>query len=308
MAPGPWLNTEDGGSQTVSLIDAHWWYHPDTDNLSDVAVSPFSFAREQFDHGTWLLRNRDLSDEIVRSEGGALGQEILILGLFRYHTGTQRNEPIVRIGNLSAMPREPVKTRYAGYIEGYLVEARSISGLSGSPVFLNLTDTLSVDSEISESAMSMALKAKASENTIWVAGSSRDHPEKGVMAAVAKVRADNVIDLDCYPLLGLMQGHWDAPEADDAVIEDVHGHRESINVGIGVVIPTRKILETIYQPELVEERAKLQDQDRMKHGAVPDLVPDEPEPPTTDENPRHKEDFNSLLDAAVKGPQSNDQT
>lgn len=31
-------------------------------------------------------------------------------------------------------------------------------------------------------------------------------------------------------------------------------------------------------------------------------------PPTTDDNLRHKEDFNSLLDAAVKGPQPDDQT
>lgn len=37
-------------------------------------------------------------------------------------------------------------------------------------------------------------------------------------------------------------------------------------------------------------------------------APQDKAPPTTDENPRHKEDFNYLLDAAVKGPQSNDQT
>ena len=35
---------------------------------------------------------------------------------------------------------------------------------------------------------------------------------------------------------------------------------------------------------------------------------EEQEPATTAENPQHKEDFNSLLGAAVPGPQSEDQT
>ena len=33
-----------------------------------------------------------------------------------------------------------------------------------------------------------------------------------------------------------------------------------------------------------------------------------PAPPTTDDNPRHKEDFNSLLDAAVQRPPKDDRT
>jgi hypothetical protein len=298
------LNAASGGSDIVDLSDAHWWYHPNLD--TDVAVTPFSFARDQSDQAPWLLKNRDISDEIVRAEGGALGQEILILGLFRHHTGMKRNEPIVRIGNLSGMPTEPVKTRYAGDIKGYLVEARSISGLSGSPVFLNLVDILQSNVEVSQSALETALKTKASKDTLWIAGRAKDHTEEDMLAAFAKVRADNIIDLNRYPLLGLMHGHWDVPEADTAVIEDVDGRSETVNVGIGVVIPAVKILETVYQSELVEERARLQMEDRNKNGAVPDLDAEELEPPTKVGNPRHKEDFNRLLGEAMKGPKSDD--
>src|SRR5262249_20043949 len=75
------------------------------------------------------------TDEFARQTIG-LGAQIAIVGLFRSHYGKNRNVPIVRVGNISALPGEPVFTRYTGYISAYLVEARSISGLSGSPVFV----------------------------------------------------------------------------------------------------------------------------------------------------------------------------
>lgn len=34
------------------------------------------------------------------------------------------------------MVGEPIKTNYTGFMQAYLVEARSIAGLSGSPVFV----------------------------------------------------------------------------------------------------------------------------------------------------------------------------
>ena len=65
-----------------------------------------------------------------------LGAEIAIVGFFRSHYGKNKNVPIIRAGNISALLGEPIFTKYAGYIQGYLIEARSIAGLSGSPVFV----------------------------------------------------------------------------------------------------------------------------------------------------------------------------
>jgi hypothetical protein len=48
----------------------------------------------------------------------------------------ERNIPVLRIGTLAAMP-SLVSTKI-GHIEAYLIEARSLGGLSGSPVFLNM--------------------------------------------------------------------------------------------------------------------------------------------------------------------------
>jgi hypothetical protein len=78
-----------------------------------------------------------VTQEIISKEQIGLGTEVFLVGLFAHHFGKRKNIPIVRVGNISAMPEELVETRM-GKIDAYLVEARSLGGLSGSPVFANL--------------------------------------------------------------------------------------------------------------------------------------------------------------------------
>lgn len=67
-----------------------------------------------------------------------LGDEVFFSGLFYPHSGTRRNIPIVRIGNVAALLEEPVLNRNGVPMDLYLMESRSIGGLSGSPVFVDL--------------------------------------------------------------------------------------------------------------------------------------------------------------------------
>jgi hypothetical protein len=69
----------------------------------------------------------------MEAEQIGIGNEVAFAGLFVNHHGKKRNEPIVRFGNICGIPSEPVSTK-AGDIEAYLVESRSVGGLSGSPV------------------------------------------------------------------------------------------------------------------------------------------------------------------------------
>jgi hypothetical protein len=63
-----------------------------------------------------------------------------------------------------------------------------------------------------------------------------------------------------FHFLGLMRGHWDLPLG-------VHvGHAEAVNMGISIVVPAKKILETLYHPELVALRNE-QDERRKAAGA-----------------------------------------
>jgi hypothetical protein len=220
------LNVKDGGAEVVTLHEAHWWSHPDLENLSDVAVTPWSVQKAHFDHFPLPLYGSMVGASQtghLRRRGAGLGQEIAIVGLFRHHRGLQRNEPIVRIGNIAALPEEKVWTRYCDYTEAYLVECNSIGGLRGSPVFANLTD--------------------APPSTMHVGGVNYETP-------------DGVVDFRKYMPIGLMHGHWDLRNLTDTAPDDGE-ERESINTGVGVVIPIQKIIETLYQPELVDIRRQL---------------------------------------------------
>ena len=77
-----------------------------------------------------------MSDDTFTQGKIGLGDEVYITGLFKGVAGSKRNQPIVRIGNIAMIPTEPIPTEDFGNIEAYLIEARSIAGLSGSPVFV----------------------------------------------------------------------------------------------------------------------------------------------------------------------------
>lgn len=69
------------------------------------------------------------------------GDDVFVVGRFINSQGKLRNIPSVRFGNIAQMPLKPIEQgRVFGEFqqESFLVEARSISGFSGSPVFLIL--------------------------------------------------------------------------------------------------------------------------------------------------------------------------
>ena len=73
--------------------------------------------------------------KLVQEMNIRAGDEVAIIGLYRNHLTTERNIPVVRSGIISAMLEAPVRTKL-GPSWVYLIEARSVSGLSGSPVFV----------------------------------------------------------------------------------------------------------------------------------------------------------------------------
>ena len=190
------VNTKDGKSALVVEEGTRWWYHA-TDKSVDVALIPF-VPPEEFEYKS-IPPHMFLLDETIRDKSIGTGDEVFITGLFAHLTGSARNLPIVRMGNIAMMPGETVPSNEFGDIEAYLIEARSIGGLSGSPAF------------------------------VFKSGK--------------------------YYLLGLMHGHWDIPlqSKNDAmrVDEDTYGQ---VNMGIAIVIPAKKILEVLNQPQLIDAR------------------------------------------------------
>ena len=127
------VNTRDGAHTRVRTQADQWLFH-ETDPAVDVAVTTWGIL-PSFDMLCFPMEAAALP-ELIEKEGIGLGNELFMVGLYKRHAGAARNIPIIRVGNIAAMPEEPVQTK-RGPMEAYLIEMRSISGISGSPVFVH---------------------------------------------------------------------------------------------------------------------------------------------------------------------------
>lgn len=127
------LNTKDGDKAVLELGQEHWVHHQDGD---DVAVCPLALANPERYAYRYIPQEQFLTKELVEQFDVGPGEDVYMVGRFVSHEGRQRNTPITRFGNISMMPWEPIKHARGIEQESFLLEMRSLSGFSGSPVFL----------------------------------------------------------------------------------------------------------------------------------------------------------------------------
>ncbi|HYG09059.1 MAG TPA: trypsin-like peptidase domain-containing protein [Pyrinomonadaceae bacterium] len=237
------VNFKDGEAYWLETDISKWLFHPTESGSVDVAVLRCGLAKE-LDHAGILIM-AFATEDIVRTTNIGIGDEVFLVGLFANHHGTKKNIPLVRVGNIAAKPEEPVEVRTFGLMDAYLIEARSLGGISGSPVFVHIP----------------AVRAKSIL------------PE----SARKNIKPDDTV----FFALGLMHGHWDMMYADqDAVIEDATGIQR-VNMGIAIVVPASKILEVIEQPMIKENEERILKEEREKGLPTSDSL--EPEQPITRE-------------------------
>lgn len=126
-------NTKEGKAEVFWFKDAQWFHHPD-DWSADVAVMAW-VPPGDVDFRLWDVGNM-MFDNAMEGARVGVGTEVFVTGLFAKHSGKSKNLPIVRVGNIAMLPDEPIPTTKFGDMHVYLIEARSIGGLSGSPVFV----------------------------------------------------------------------------------------------------------------------------------------------------------------------------
>lgn len=216
------LNDAGGTARQFSLAGTTW-IHSD-DPMVDLAVCPI----EGPNMGRNVIPTTSFADPSLFSEWGiGPGDEVFSVGLFTEIAGNEKNYPMVRYGNIAMLPDSPVLTAL-GYREVYLIEARSIGGLSGAPVFVR--ETLWLDPE-----------------TLYRA---QDEPrsEKPPMLAVGRTF-----------LLGVMRGHWDIdPDTMGAMYPTGKPARQGgVNMGIAMVTPATKLKKLLYEPALSAHRDTL---------------------------------------------------
>ncbi len=261
-------NLKSGGSDPMSIEDATWAYHPDTD--VDLAASMIYLDNRVYDHGFFGGKTHK-ADQVL------CGDPVSIVGLFRLREGSTKNVPVVHTGHIATLPdpteRIPVKDPSTGKIinaEAYLVEAQTLDGLSGAPVF--------------------------TREIIGV---------KFPGGTAGTVYGNDV------RLLGVYQGSFKGIPDETLAKEHKLPDGRAVPVGMGIVIPSEKIDELMEHKDLVATREKYKHLGVVRRAATEDSgfhADPISAPPTKDDNPQGREDFNSLLDAAVSGSEQDHET
>jgi hypothetical protein len=230
------VNKIDGGYHDFDISPDDWIGHSST----DVAVTQFVF-QPGLDL-KFLPLEMLATDEYIAQHKIIEGDKVFFIGLFSEHAGLERSQPIVRFGNISLMPREPLPLRlqpesdHTTSVDAYLVEARSWGGHSGAPAFVYYADT--------------------DRQPVLV--TQKSEPPA---------------------LLGLVHGHYEIKQ-DVAFLGDILGSgKVPVNAGMAAVIPAQKVIDVLMTEELVEER-KRRAKDQTKQGMnapTPDTgIPPEP--------------------------------
>jgi Trypsin-like peptidase domain len=239
------VNQKSGTAVWIETSINDWNFHPDEEPPSGLTEQQIADRKdafdlcvlqltlhEEYDHFPFPLASA-VTPDVVLSEEIGVGNEVCLTGLFHPHHGQRNNIPIVRVGNIAAMLGEKVKTRL-GLMDAYLIEARSIGGLSGSPVFLSFGHRRSV-------------------------GGFAISPKQFLR----------------FYILGVMHGHFDLAEddlTDDFISVEDAANKKSVNMGIAIVVPIEKVLETIRQPKISKEEDEVEKQQREKTLTVMDSI------------------------------------
>lgn len=161
--PQPYMRTlYETQSYDMEMKQIHRWYiHPD-DSTVDIAVAPLAhlspgtLAHKTVPESMFFLHQSSkilytLDEAVIAHHNTAtrqthpvqpekqpdisLGDETHTVGLYSLVPGRDDNVPVIRTGNIAMMPGEPIRGIDDVERELYLIEMRSIAGLSGSPVF-----------------------------------------------------------------------------------------------------------------------------------------------------------------------------
>lgn len=163
-----------------------------------------------------------------------VGAEVVFVGLFSQHAGVSRNLPIARFGNVSRMPREPVTVKRpwgTEKVEGFLVEARSWGGHSGSPAWWAHPVTQVLE--------------------LPVGGTTPNRAERRAGVRQRTVSASRQTYF--FAVMGLVSAHFDIPTEAELTGDVLGSVRTPINSGIAVVTPAHFIRALIDSDEVRSE-------------------------------------------------------
>jgi hypothetical protein len=242
---------------------------PDTDEIS--CVDTYNF----------------FSEAMPSSWGFNLGEDVFMIGAFlndKNINKANRNFPVARFGNVARLAGDEVCIGQEDLPPRptHLVDMRSRSGYSGSPVFIY---RLRTEAEQAESALNLIDHRQG----LFTALHAPDDPP-----GAHGYRPEHYLFL-----LGIHCAQY--PEEAKGPDREIY----KIPGAMNMVVPATRIAELLAHPALKKQRDEREGRpERIKLASkIPDLESAKGEEAPSDSNPAHREAFRSLLDAAAKKKQ-----
>jgi hypothetical protein len=127
-----WVKIKGSDGPYQIEIDAHRWiHHPDGDDISVLVL-----ATRECPPAAIVLDDMLATEARMAELNAGVGDEVFMLGRLVSHSGQNALTPLARFGNIAMMPGEPIVDGRNLKVDAFLVEMRSVSGFSGSPVFI----------------------------------------------------------------------------------------------------------------------------------------------------------------------------
>lgn len=245
-----------------------WIEHPAGDDLAIVPIV-LNLDLHKFNS---VPRSMLLTKKIIEEQDIGLGDDVFIVGRFITHEGKVRNTPSLRFGNIAQMP-DYIRQENGFDQESFLVEAKSISGYSGSPVFVHM----------------LPLTARP----------ERDDPKQLLTVP--------------FPGMGpwLLGVDWCHLRTWDDVCDFAHEPVKpplvvSANTGMMGVVPAWK-LDEIFETDKVKAimkkaqdiQKKIKNSSHAANDVAGEKTPAKTSETPADANPNHRAEFDRLLEKAV---------
>jgi len=182
----------------------------------------------------------------------------------------------LRIGHIAGEFGEEVET-HRGYVKAFLIEVHSIAGLSGSPVFWQTPNVRLEDGKLQEVEQKQIIMG------VWIGYHTTQ--TRGEEIQVPRLQSMEIVDAE-----SVRENEKDAVKWAD-----------ENKTGFGVVVPIQFIFaafESEQMKKILENSVKEVRQKSGYRDASAGSFPTSP--PANDENPKHREDFTSLVNAAAR--------
>lgn len=259
------INMRDGGTDIIPTDPSDWVFQAGGD---DLAVLPIPLG----DHLKVAYIESDMfaTEANVKDLGIGPGDDVFMIGRFVDHDGGATNSPAVRFGNISVDPS--IMSDTLGHKSlSYILDIHSRTGYSGSPVFFYRTSGSDLDAAMNGREITLS----APEMRFLGIHYSQFPEEWEIKELQKQVAASSV------------------PAA--AVIVDENKRVVVGMSGMTCAIPAWRIMTLLDTPALKKQR-EAADAGLFAKSAPSAL----PVPEVSSDNSNHQEDFNNLLDAAVK--------